>query len=466
MVDLPASDRPQAPRGIFSAVGLAFAGRGGEVLLAAVGNIIVARILGPSGRGNLTTALTASFILYLLCELGLRFTITRLVASGRATWREGIATLAALYASVCVVVLPVCSFLLLWYHAAKFPGVPLAVLYLALYSIPVIMLEGSIASVLAGQQRQPEANILRVVEKGVVIIGYCALVWAVHTGLLGAMIASTASFLVGTLIGLVLLARLPGGRMRVRADLIPEIFRFGLVLYIGNLAMSMNYRLDTLLVYGFLRSADTGLYAIAVQVAEMMRYLPDTASAVLFPSVSGDVVNASERTTRLTRVMTFVLVVSCLGLAVIGYPAIKYIFGDAFIPSYLSMVLLLPGMVTIGLAVVVVSDIAGRGYPQFGAISAWTSLVATILLDFLLIPGKITFAGLHIPGLGWGINGAAIASSVAYTVSFIVLTIAYRRLTGVRLRDMYCPRAAELREMFARLRLALQRRIPRSDSAE
>ncbi len=460
--ELPISERPQAPRGIFSAVGLALAGRGGEVALAAVASILIARILHAEGRGNLTTAITASYILYLLCEFGLRATVTRVVAGGRATWREGIATLAAMYASICAVVLPVGCWILASYHDRLFPGIPPAVLYLALFSVPVLMFEGSIAAVLAGNQRQPEVNFLRVLEKGCYMVALVGLVWVVRTGLLGAMIATLASLVVGAVIGLALLRRLPSGRARVRTDLVPEIVRFGSVLYIGNLAMSLNYRLDALIVFSFLHSAPAGYYAIAVMLAEMVQYLPDTASSILFPSVSGDIDGAGQRTTRLTRVLGFILFVSCLGLCAVAWPVIYYIFGADFAPAYLAMVLLLPGMILLGLARIVVADIAGRGFPQYGTISAWIALVATLLLDFLLIPGPFTIAGVHVPALGWGINGAAVASSVAYTISFVILTLSYRRLTGIGLREMYLPRTAELREMTNRLRFAITRRLSRS----
>jgi hypothetical protein len=67
-----------------------------------------------------------------------------------------------------------------------------------------------------------------------------------------------------------------------------------------------------------------------------------------------------------------------------------------------------------------------------------------------------------VPALVRGINGAAVASSVAYTISFVILTLSYRRLTGIGLREMYLPRTAELREMTNRLRFAITRRLSRS----
>jgi Na+-driven multidrug efflux pump len=56
---------------------------------------------------------------------------------------------------------------------------------------------------------------------------------------------------------------------------------------------------------------------------------------------------------------------------------------------------------------VLTNEIAGRGYPQYNSINSGLGLVLTVILDLLLIPG-------------YGVLGAAIASSVAYTAIFSV----------------------------------------------
>jgi O-antigen/teichoic acid export membrane protein len=201
----------------------------------------------------------------------------------------------------------------------------------------------------------------------------------------------------------------------------------------------LNFRFDSLLVFNMKHDVQAGLYSIAVSLAEMTQNVPNAMSAVLYPSVSGDVLNADMRTTRLTRMTTLILMISCVLLASLGYPLIGLFFGAQFRPAYLSMVMLLPGMISIGCARVIAADIVGRGYPKYSAIAAWIALGATLVLDLLLIPR-------------WGILGAAFASSVAYTISVITLTVAYHRLTGIPVRDLFLPRKAEVIEMAGRLR--------------
>jgi O-antigen/teichoic acid export membrane protein len=70
--------------------------------------------------------------------------------------------------------------------------------------------------------------------------------------------------------------------------------------------------------------------------------------------------------------------------------------------------------------------------------AAWIALIATVALDLLLIPR-------------WGIIGAAVASSVAYSISDCAMVASYRRLTGVGLRSLYITTLAELAEVAGRL---------------
>lgn len=69
------------------------------------------------------------------------------------------------------------------------------------------------------------------------------------------------------------------------------------------------------------------------------------------------------------------------------------------------------------------NDIAGRGYPHYNSIVAGFALVITVALDLLLIP-KI------------GIVGAALASTAAYSATFVMAVLFY---LVVSRRPAQCP---------------------------
>jgi O-antigen/teichoic acid export membrane protein len=83
-----------------------------------------------------------------------------------------------------------------------------------------------------------------------------------------------------------------------------------------------------------------------------------------------------------------------------------------------------------------------RGYPRLIFWSGLVSLLVNIALNIILIPR-------------YGISGAAVATSISYTLNFVVLVIAFRYLTGTPVISMLIPRYSDLKLLSRRLRAEL-----------
>lgn len=420
-------------------MGLTFAGQGGLVLLGAVSGIILARLLGPEGKGVFTAVTTAAGMIALLVEFGLRTAMTRAIAAGRATWKDALATTLALYGMLSLVWVPILILLLLTQRERLFADLPLALLTLGLIIVPLSLLRGALHSVLDGHHLLPETRALLLVERFSIILGYLLFIVFFGLGVRGAVLALLAGTAVGLLATLLLMRRLDNpGPPRIRRELIPELFRFGRAIYASFLAQSFNYRLDALILFAITGDAAVGLYSVAVALAEMPLNLPDSMASVLFPRVSSDTDGAEVRTAHLSRVTVFVILASGLVMALVGYPFIALTFGPKFVGAYPALLALWPGMILLGQSKLMSADLAARGLPQHPARASWISLIVTLGLDFALIPIL-------------GIMGAAIASSAAYTVSAVIIYLAYRRETGTTLRDLYLVRWTEITDAVARI---------------
>ena len=439
MTDRSTSTRPQKPRSVFSAIGLTLVSQGAVVVLGLLSGILIARLLGAGGKGDFNTLYITAGVLGLLAELGLRLPTIRMVASGRLDWKEAVATLTVIYGAICAALLPVATLLLYYMHDRIAHGIPLPILYLALALTPLILLEFGYVSILNGMQRTPEGNTVIALEKFVFVCGLMLLVWGGRYGLYGAIISTVSGSFIALIAALLILRRLPShGRFRIRFDVLRELLRFGRSCYATNLATSLNYRLDALLIFAMLGNVPAGIYSVAVSMAEFAQHLPNSIAQVHFPSVSGDDTNAEKRTTYLSRVTVFVLLVACAGVIAIGYPAIALLYGREFLSAYGVSLFLLPGMVVLGQSKLISIEMTARGFPHFAARASWITLGSTVLLDLLLIPCL-------------GIAGAAIASTVAYTISAVVLFFYYRRLTGASLRELYSFKREELAPIVRRL---------------
>lgn len=85
------------------------------------------------------------------------------------------------------------------------------------------------------------------------------------------------------------------------------------------------------------------------------------------------------------------------------------------------------------------NDLSGRGYPTAKSYTAGVAVVLTLVLDTLLIPG-------------WGIAGAALASSIAYTAALVAALWIYCRVTSYHVREILVPDLSDLRLAFGSMR--------------
>ena len=108
--------------------------------------------------------------------------------------------------------------------------------------------------------------------------------------------------------------------------------------------------------------------------------------------------------------------------------------------------LLLPGVLTLGTGKVLAAVVTGRGFPRYMMYAGILSAAVTVTMYFVLIP---------ILG-EWG---AALASSISYTLSTLIVVAFFRRVTRVPLRRALVPTRADLgdyREAIGQLRAHLR----------
>jgi O-antigen/teichoic acid export membrane protein len=160
----------------------------------------------------------------------------------------------------------------------------------------------------------------------------------------------------------------------------------------------------------FLGPASVGIYAVSVRLAELLWYLPNAVGFVIFPrAAASKPEEMNVFTPRVFRATLGLTALGALGLAFVGRPVINLVFSSAFVGAFIPMLVLLPGVVLLGGAKVLTNELAGRGYPHYNSLNAGLALILTVVLDLVLIPR-------------YGVVGAALASSAAYTTIFFTAT--------------------------------------------
>jgi O-antigen/teichoic acid export membrane protein len=214
--------------------------------------------------------------------------------------------------------------------------------------------------------------------------------------------------------------RLPDARLlRPRADppLLKATLRLGFPVYLGNVLQYLNYRIDLILVGALAGLTAVGLYSVSFRLAEMLLLVPNAMGFIQVSRAAADTeMRMRSSSVRLFWAASSLAAVAGLVAAVGAGPGINLVFGDEYAGAVLPLVALLPGIVALAGGGVLANDIAGRGHASYNAVGSATALIATVVLDVILVPL-------------YGALGAAIASSIAYGVSSAVAIVGFMRIT-------------------------------------
>lgn len=118
--------------------------------------------------------------------------------------------------------------------------------------------------------------------------------------------------------------------------------------------------------------------------------------------------------------------VACVCLAIVARPLITLLYGQSFLESASVLQILLPGVVLLTVFKVMNMDLAGRGKP-------WIQLGA--MLPALFVNGVLSTT--LIPK--YGADGAAISSTISYSLAGAIFLVLYCRETKQTLRSALIP---------------------------
>jgi O-antigen/teichoic acid export membrane protein len=172
-----------------------------------------------------------------------------------------------------------------------------------------------------------------------------------------------------------------------------------------------------LLVEAYRDTADVGIYAQGVSIIELVLRVPTALGAVIFShsAAAEDAERFRQRMRSIVIRAVPLLVLAAVGVCAVAPWVIPTLFGEEFRASVPVVWALAPGMVSIGVFQLIVSDFNGQGRPEVGLYAASASLVVNVVLNVWWIPV-------------YGVIGAGVASTVSYTVAAAILFIAQGRI--------------------------------------
>jgi len=185
---------------------------------------------------------------------------------------------------------------------------------------------------------------------------------------------------------------------------------------------------------------------MAVTMAELVFYLPDSISTLFMPRVAGSTVEDANRLLgRFARFSTLITLGVALALIPVAFAGIHLILPKYVdcLPAFLA---LLPAVVSLSLGKVMISYIAGRGRAGLVSVANVVALVINVVLNLILIPRL-------------GIVGASLASLGSYTALAAMTLLIASRLSRQGPLSLFIPGRAEVELLVSGL-VRLGRRLP------
>lgn len=416
-------------------------------LLVAIGSsVILARILGPKGKGIYQISYLVPSLIVTLGNFGVGPATTYFVARRTFPKKAILGTNAILTGILSFSGIVLGTILITTLSSSLLKGVPREFLLLALMLIPFEIGFANFQSILLGLQKIREYNYASIAQSVMFLAFLTVALLVFRAGVAGALVAIILAWAINTLL-VFRRAYISTGGMQLSLDRehIKQLVSFGLKAHLANILGFLNYRVDMFLVNFYLGPAWVGQYSIGVALAEKLWLVAGSASTVLYPRVAATA-NEEERarfTSLVARVVLLVTTVGALALVLVARPAILLLYSSRYLPSVDAFRALLVGIIALSGGKILSNDIAGRGYPQYNVIIGTAAIICNLVLNIFWIPR-------------YGIAGAAWASTVSYTLQFCGSLIVFRMLANTSLSEVVFVRREDLALLFNAVRSALR----------
>jgi O-antigen/teichoic acid export membrane protein len=195
-------------------------------------------------------------------------------------------------------------------------------------------------------------------------------------------------------------------------ELRAEVRRYGFNVYLGGLADNSTYKLNNLLIAGYVDTTWLGFYSIAAAMVGPMASFSDSLSAALYRSFTQkDRINI-----RVLLANAAFLTASSVFIAACARPLIGVVLTKKYLPATELVYIL-----------VITAFFQGLYHPLSGFLSAHGKGREARTISFTVSAVNLSVAALLIPR--FGAFGAAIGSSVAKFCQFLGNLYYYRIVT-------------------------------------
>ncbi|MDD3488186.1 MAG: polysaccharide biosynthesis C-terminal domain-containing protein [Candidatus Pacebacteria bacterium] len=411
---------PQTFNHIFST----FSSRIIAAFLALITGIIIARILGPEIKGYLSVITLVGSICYLLGALGINSFNTYLAAKDKSKVADLFVNsfwFSLVISLICLILI----FILYLIYPLVFHNIPIAHLFLYLFSLPFLFFYSISIPILAGQQKFRIYNFFTIFYPVLDII-FISFFLVLHLFNLKYLVA--AYFLTNITSGIlafILIKPKSFVLFRFDTELFKQALNYGFKIYLAGIFSFLIIKADLYMVNLLRGATEAGLYSLVASFSDTFFLLPYSIAFIILPKAIK--LESDKKVYFIAKYFSYTFYLSLvlsLGFFCFIKPIVLLLYGASFLPSAEIILIILPGLIFWSLVTILGQYFAATSY-NIKIIIGW-------LFGFLL---NIALNFIYIPQMG--MKGAAISSVISYFLIFIYIFILFKKETKISLREMF-----------------------------
>ena len=400
----------------------------------------MATLLGPAGYGIFTLILPIIAVLQLSAEGGIPPAIAKYIAHYDAQGNNAMVKQIIKTSFKLVITLGIVLSIIIYIMAepiAHFFHNPAAIFPIQCVSLitPFSVIVGELKGVFQGYYEMNYINVTKAFEQSFTIIFAVLLVLA-NFYIAGAVIGTAIGYMITGLAAFIIFRKFIWVRLkksrengdsnngleekftfRKELKLVKMLFFFSIPVYLTSLGELFMYDIGTWIIGYFLPSQWVGYYGIGSPIARIPLMISMAVATAVLPATAAALGTDNHHmlktyVNQAFRYVTIVVLPTSLGIAVLANPLLSLLF-PGYEPGTGALQILAVGMLFFTIYMVSASVAQGIGKPIIPMISLAIGVAIELGLSFFLVPS-------------YGINGAALATTVATFV--LMITVAWATL--------------------------------------
>jgi len=422
---------------VLNHISFTFGSRAMVLFLSFLTGVIVARTLGPAGKGLLAVIAMVGVTVVNLGNLGIRTFNTYIFSNENVEKNSVISN--SFWAGLIIGII---FFIILSVLALNFPiffrNIPRSYLLLYLVSLPFLFWSNFFQGILIGEQKFRKFNIFIVIAQTINLVGvillllvfkldvFYVVIWYVLVNIINALLPMGSVFIRN------------GLHLRLNLEVLKQALSYGVRIFLTGIFSLLILRIDLYMVNFFKGMAESGLYSLASTFGDVFFILPFSIVTVMFPKINAEDKSKKESVAKYSRISFFSVLILAIGTLLFIKLFIGLLYGQEFLPSVQPILLLLPGLIFLSTATVLSQYFLSTKYPFKLTICWFLATILNIVLNFIYIPQ-------------YGMIAAALSSTITYFLVFGFHYYFFYKETKMGFYDVFVPRKGEIMNIIKRI---------------